>query len=198
MQGCQASHRVPGAITGSLGLSQEGRASHRDIEPLIRRLGLSQGGHPAHKEAGPLTRRQGLLQGGWASIRESGPLTGRPGFSQGGRASLREARPLTERPGLSQGGQASNREARPQRGRPGLSQCSVSGLAKNTNKNSYSHKSLKYQLRKNCNILDFATKHQKHLPCRPHKIPLASEHCFRVPALLDSLRPTPWFLGYLL
>ena len=35
--------------------------------------------------------------------------------------------------------------------------------------------------------MDFATKQRKPLPCRPHKIRLASERCSRVPTLSDTL-----------
>ena len=36
-------------------------------------------------------------------------------------------------------------------------------------------------------ILEFATKLRDNIPCWPHKIHLASEHCSSVPALSDSL-----------
>ena len=36
----------------------------------------------------------------------------------------------------------------------------------------------------NRNILDFATKQRKILPCQPHKIILASERCSCVQALM--------------
>ena len=41
------------------------------------------------------------------------------------------------------------------------------------------------------NILDFATKQQNILSCRPHKILSALERCSRVPALSDSLDAAP-------
>ena len=91
-QGGWAPQREAGPLTRRPDFSQEGQDPHKEARSLSGNraftgsLGLSQGGRASHREAWSLKGRPGLSQRGRTSHREAGSLTGKLGLSQGGKA----------------------------------------------------------------------------------------------------------------